>query len=433
MQPESSKLPGLVPMPQLIEWRDGIAGLEPLRHCGEISSPAEGRKGETYELEVNSQGASLFAGSNGAARLGEQTWRQLRRQTPNGSLPFHLKIQDYPALSIRAVHVDLKMFAPRFDWLLNWLEQLAAWKLNTIVIEYEDKFPYQKLGRIASRSAWSPDQVREFVARAGQLGIEVIPLIQCLAHLEYVLAHDEYARLRELPHVYSQACPSNPGTLELFKAMASEVIRGHPNLRYLHIGADETCFLGRCPACSAQVRERGKVALFTSYVARICEWVAAQGVRPLLWDDIVRRQPERVKDLPQSSILVYWTYATTSARSDRSKRSLRMPDLQGILVSEKKDERDKAPPYAIYRAAGYDVLMAPCFSGGGLLPDVTMVPANCRFLAEEAALHGCLGLLSTSRSLLFTTLAQSYHGLAATADAAWNPLQIGRASCRERV
>ena len=423
--------PSLIPAPQSIEWRSGQGFFEPLHTILEVPKGQKKNHTEAYTLEINPDGATLTAGSALAQSTGKKTWQKLQTQNPNGPLSSAVTIRDYPSLSIRGVHIDLKLHPPRFDWLVNWLDQLAAWKLNAIVIEYEDKFPYQRLGGIAHKTAWSRDQAKEFDARASHLGIEVIPLVQCLGHLEYVLVHDEYAHLRELPEVYSQACPSRPGTFGLFQQMVSEILEAHPRSRYLHIGADETSFLGRCPTCASKVSDTSKIALFTGYVAEVCEWVTAKGMRPLLWDDILRREPERVGELPKSTVLVHWNYGSTGARIDDTKGTLSMPDLGNLSVRTKTDK--SKPVYALYLEAGFDVLLAPCFAGGGLVPGVTGTAANCRHLAEEAALHGCMGIVSCSWGVNFTTLEQSYYGLAVTADTAWNPLPSQVDLCTQRL
>ena len=426
--PQIRGLPALLPVPQEMEWRSGPAALRPLVTETVPAAAAPNDAPESYRLILGADGARLRAERHRARQHGQRTLEQLDKQAHDAPLPSALALYDYPTLDVRGVHVDLKYLAPRFDWLLSWIEQLAAWKLNTVVLEYEDKFPYEKAAGLADPTAWSRDQVREFVARAGQLGLTVVPLVQCLGHWEYVLVHERYAALRERPEVYSQACPCRPETFELFRTMAGEVLELHPDSPFLHIGADETAFLGRCPACAEAVRTSGPVALYGRYIAQVCAWVKSAGRRPILWDDILRREPARVRDLPHGSILMYWNYGASAEGNAPGKRRAgasagkwgQIPFCPSKMVSVPTFQRAE-PVYAQYRAAGYDVLMAPCFVEGGLVPDVVGRPANCRHLAEEAARYGSLGTVATNWACLFTPLALAYHGLAATADAAWNP------------
>ena len=255
--------------------------------------------------------------------------------------------------------------------------------------------------------------------RAGELGIDVVPLVQTIGHLEFVLVHERYAHLRERPNKYSQLCPSNPQSLELVKQMLSEVLELHPGLKYLHIGADETAHLGECPACAARVAQSDKLALYLDHVGKVCQWVEQRGLRPILWDDIVRRQPQRVERLPRSAVLMYWVYSSTHDVFSRDKHGVG----DTYEMEYRKADRPADPdPLQVYRQAGYDVITAPCFTEGGLVPDVSKVAHNCRVMAEQAAQHGCLGVAATSWSCLFTPMSWAQHAAAVTLDAAWNPL-----------
>lgn len=405
--------PALIPAPQFVDWHKGVARTVLLK--ARASRKIERAVG--YELELGTKGATLSFKSAEARELGLRTLGQLERQAP---LPSAVSVRDWPTLSMRGIHADMKYLAARHDWMMTWLEQLAAWKLNTIVLEYEDKFPFERVKDVAHSTAWTRGQVSAFVSRARELGIRVIPLVQTFGHLEYVLVHERYAGLREMPESYSQLCPSKPESFQLVTEMLGEVLELHREAGFVHIGCDETAFLGRCPECARRVEKVGKVGLYASFVARICDWVLARGVRPILWDDILRRDTDKVTILPKGSVLMYWNYGGTNERFDDAKQKIQSPDV--AKIEHKAPKPKSGPPYAAYRQAGYDVIMAPLFTEGGLVPNVTGIPANCRQLSIEGAAHGCLGVTATSWSCLFTPFSASYHCLAALADAAWNPL-----------
>jgi len=424
--PAEAILPAFMPSPQLFHWDPGWAhmGSSSVNIDPKMDFPVEK---DGYELLMGPDGCAINAGSETSARWGMDTWAQLAEQTHDGGAMPAGRIRDWPELEMRAVHVDLKYFTPRFDWLIKWLEQLSAWKINTAIVEYEDKFPYRKAAGIAHSTAWTPDQVKQFVARAGELGIDVIPLVQTLGHMEFVLVHERYAGLRELPDVYSQACPARAETFELVTTMLREVIEAHPDLKYLHIGADETAFLGKCQACG---KVGDPLSVYLGYISRLCRWVEAQGIRPMLWDDMLRKEPHRVRELPRSTVLVYWNYGAPRSVVHPKKQPLNGSYEMRIGDPDPGAEPPGHPtPHIVYREAGYDVVTAPCFTGGGLVPDVTGGAANCRHMAQQAALHGCLGVASTSWVCLMSPLSWAYHSLAAAADGAWNPL-IG---ARERL
>ncbi len=403
------RVPAILPAPQLMIWNGDHGRLNPVRQ-GTLPSDFSNPSAEAYSLEIGPGGAVLAAVTEKGMANGRRTLEQLRRQTAGDTMHSGLVIRDWPTLKWRGLHINMRYHPPRFDWLLGWLDQLAMWKLNLIVLEYEDRLHYKCAPAIAGPHAWTHAQVREFVAKAGSLGIEVAPLVQCLGHMEAVLVHDCYAGLREAPDAYTQACPCNPDTAELLKAMLAEVMELHPNSPFIHLGADETAFLGHCPKCAAEVEKVGKLGLYTGHIARLCEWVIARGRRPMIWDDILRRNPDAVLGLPKETILDYWNYGMTDERIDLSKPDFNMEDVFGI---KRRDEKPKIQPYVEYRQKGYDVLMSPCFNAHGA--------ANCRQHAMEAAQYGCLGVMATSWSDC-GVVGLSEHGAAAAADAAWNPL-----------
>jgi len=343
------------------------------------------------------------------------TARQLAESSP---LPMGLTLHDWPGLPVRAVHLDLKFHPPRYDAVFRWLDQLAAWKINTLVLEYEDRFPYERYVELSASTAWTREQVQALVSRANRLGIEVVPLIQSLGHVEYILRHSARAGLRELPHVLSQYCPSNPGSFDLFVGMASQVLALHPHLRYLHVGGDETGFLGRCPRCAERAKTLGPIGLYAEHLRKVCDWVAAQGIRPILWDDMLRSDFQQIQRLPRSAVLMFWDYGATGVITDRRKRR-RSPPMADPDQWTKGPAVDP-PPYLRYREEGYDVILASCYNGEGLIPLANT--ANIRYLAQEAAIHGGLGSCATHWAVFGVAPEAAAYGVAAAADAAWNPL-----------
>jgi len=49
-------------------------------------------------------------------------------------------------LPIVGVHLDLKYIMPRKSYLLGWVRRLPEFGINTLLVEYEDRFPFRKCG-----------------------------------------------------------------------------------------------------------------------------------------------------------------------------------------------------------------------------------------------------------------------------------------------
>lgn len=59
--------------------------------------------------------------------------------------------------------------------------------------------------------------------------------------LQFVLKHDKWRALREVEAYPSSMCPSHPEALTLVTSLIKQVVEFHPDIQYLHIGADEVC------------------------------------------------------------------------------------------------------------------------------------------------------------------------------------------------
>ncbi len=98
----------------------------------------------------------------------------------------------------RVVHLDLKGAPPRISYLRRLLPVVRAAGATSLLVEYEDMFPYS--GRLANASAenhYTEGEVEQLLDAAAEAGLEVIPLVQTLGHLEHVLKLEEFAHLRE--------------------------------------------------------------------------------------------------------------------------------------------------------------------------------------------------------------------------------------------
>jgi hexosaminidase len=104
-----------------------------------------------------------------------------------------------PVIGIRCLHLDLKGQPPTPQRLLSLLELLAKARYNAVLVEWEDMFPWTCDERFRCETAYKPEELKAFVAKAKELGIDIIPLVQCLGHLETPLKFPEYAHLREVP------------------------------------------------------------------------------------------------------------------------------------------------------------------------------------------------------------------------------------------
>jgi len=213
---------------------------------------------------------------------------------------------DFP---VKAFHIDLRIQVMTMPALKVYARRLHSGGINTLIMEYEGTYPFEKHPLIPNRYAYTKAEIVSFIDLCKSLNMEVIPLQQSFGHVEYILRHERYAGLREDNKALSQACPTRSTVQDslLFTDLYTELAETHPS-KYIHIGCDETYLLGHCDRCRKKAAEEGISKLYMDYVSMLCNIVLKLGKTPILWADMVLKYPEAVGRLPKGAILVDWNY-----------------------------------------------------------------------------------------------------------------------------
>ncbi|OAX47151.1 beta-N-acetylhexosaminidase [Paenibacillus sp. AD87] len=259
-----------------------------------------------YKLEVSAGRAEVYALDAAGLFYGLQTLVQLLG--PDGSIPA-VSITDWPDTPMRAMNFDLRQTFSKPELLTKYLAEFARYKTNAILIEYEDKFPFQSHPEFAHlQHALSRSQLEELKSNAHEHFIEIIPLQQSFGHLEYVLRHEGWRHLRETEQSTGEICPSHPETFGLITTLLEEMIEAHPDSRYIHLGCDEVYSLCECERCKIEfgsVRERA----FIAFLNRLIAFTAERGKQPIFWHDMLDKcPPGELAKLDQRSVAMIWIY-----------------------------------------------------------------------------------------------------------------------------
>ncbi|HRU07209.1 MAG TPA: family 20 glycosylhydrolase [Candidatus Brocadiia bacterium] len=415
-------------------WLTGRHGPLPLRLALDPALPFEG-----YSLRVSQQ--EIAASFSDAPGLGHALAR-LDQLDEKGAVPC-CAIEDSPALPMRGMHFFFaNMSHISFDRTLEIIEAMGRWRLNTLVVEYDERFPYRSHPGIPSPRAFTPEQVQEILTRARSLGMEVIPLHQCLGHVNFILRNDAYAHIREEDVKRDQWCPLNPASFDLFRELADEIIETHRPTRYFHIGGDEARRLGQCPRCAAAARTQGAGGLYVEFITRAAEHIKKAGLRPIVWDDMLCHHINVLDRLPRDITLMYWDYwhtrhpsahfvarpagrgHVTDKRWDTEWRAELDPverrtldvfaprldlakDLPAHMLErfrpylgDEFPKRVRAFPYLeYYQDQGFEVICAPTASGNGSdwrgMPDFPRYSRNIETFAFRARQAKAAGLVTT--------------------------------------
>ncbi len=300
---------------------------------------------------------------------------EIKAQTDNPSI---LQSKNSGDFKVKGFHIDLRIQVMTPQALHEFATELAGFGINTLVMEWEASYPYEKHATISNKLAYTRDEIHSFIRYCKQLGIDVIPLQQCFGHVEYILRNERYSSLKEDRKDISQICPlKTEADSLLFSDLFADMGSSH-NSKYIHIGGDETYLLGHCAECSKKAEIEGKSKLFVDYMKMMCNIVVSLGKQPVMWADILLKHPEAATHLPKETIFIDWNYGwKTNYFGDIGNLqkqgftfwgspALRShPDNWYVTCWEKHfDNQRDFVPYA--RTAGYEGLVMTSWSTSGL-------------------------------------------------------------------
>jgi hexosaminidase len=240
-----------------------------------LEAPAEG-----YTMVISDKQITLI-GKDAAGLLYafmslEQLMQDAKEQDVN--LPL-CSIKDFPSLSYRAIHLDVKHHLEKTDYYYKLMDKLASYKVNAIILEAEDKIKYQRQPEIGSADALSIAEWKKLSDYAKARNIEISPLIQGLGHVGFILKHEQYKELRDDPARDWAFNPLDPRTYEVQFDLYLDAMEATPHGKYLHIGGDEVHTTGRGSAKSA-------LELQLIWLNKVCKFAEDHGRIPVFWDDM---------------------------------------------------------------------------------------------------------------------------------------------------
>uniref|UniRef100_A0A8B9KVX2 beta-N-acetylhexosaminidase n=1 Tax=Astyanax mexicanus TaxID=7994 RepID=A0A8B9KVX2_ASTMX len=204
----------------------------------------------------------------------------------------------------RLVHLDLKGAPPRINYLYELIHLFADLGANGILVEYEDMFPYEKELKVLQSKVHPPysrEEIISFQDIAYSRGLEIIPLVQTFGHLEFVLKHSTFGKLREVHNCLGTLNPHSKQAIALVLDMLHQVMEVHPKSTVLHIGADEVYMLGQGEQSKEWLSIPGHSIdkLFLSHITTVVEGIRRSypSLSVIMWDDMLRSMTsDTIKD-----------------------------------------------------------------------------------------------------------------------------------------
>lgn len=201
--------------------------------------------------------------------------------------------------------------------LKRYIELLAKMGYKTLQLYTEDTYEIKEepyFGYL--RGKYTQAELREIDAFTLEKGIELIPCIQTLGHLDALVRWDRYQPIMDIDNIL---LADDERTYELIDRMFS-ALESTFTSRRVHIGMDEVHRVGLGKHLQLHGYEN-RTAILLRHLKRVTEIADKHGFHPMMWSDMffalatggsyrlgAEVSEKVVEEVPQNLDLVYWDY-----------------------------------------------------------------------------------------------------------------------------
>jgi len=213
----------------------------------------------------------------------------------------------------RGVMLDLARNMERKRYYFGLLPQLAAWGYNLVHLHLTDdqgcalEFPSHP--ELATKHAFTVEEMKRFVAEADALGIEVVVEIEALGHTRFITENRRYRALGEKSEHragFHAICPSHPQTRVILRDLVRDAAEIFPS-PILHAGLDEVQF-GKCPRCRRRFGKKADWQKFAEHAAWVHAEIRRAGKRPAMWGDHILHDRGMIGRFKKDVLIFDWHY-----------------------------------------------------------------------------------------------------------------------------
>ncbi len=273
-----------------------------------VPPPARG-----YRLQGTAEGAVLSAADADACYAGLQTLWQLL--TATGGVPT-CDISDWPAVATRSFQIDLGRQPETLDELKRLLRQQARVHYNECQLYLENSIKLPAFGEAADPDGLTPDEFVDLQQFGADLGIDVVPSLNLLGHMEKLLRHPRFAPLYETAHGARRPeqtrggciCPELPESKALVRQVIAEMC-ALSGSRKLMVGLDECWALGSHPLTRARLDANGGAGpVFRDWICFLHAEVTRHGKQMWMWEDMLFYHHGALGHIPSDIGMCAWHY-----------------------------------------------------------------------------------------------------------------------------
>jgi hexosaminidase len=262
---------------------------------------------EGYFLDVDANGIVIIGASDKGRYYGVMTLLQLMRREKSSVIVGGVTVTDFPLLKMRGVSDDISRgqvsTVENFKKIIRFL---ARYKINTFSPYLEDMFAVKSHPLIGKgRGALTSAEMRELDDFAQQHHVEIAPILQTLGHCENLLSIPEYLQYAEYPGGRTLNI-SEEKTYVLLDQIIGELSASYRG-SYLNMAADETRDVG-LGASKERVAKLGLAKVLAEHYTRVAAIIRKHGKVPMIYGDILLKNPEVLQMIPKDIVIVDWNY-----------------------------------------------------------------------------------------------------------------------------
>lgn len=228
------------------------------------------------------------------------------------------EIRQKPAFSNLGVMLDCsRNGVMRVEKVKEFIDYIACLGMNTLMLYTEDTYELKEYPLFGyMRGCYSAEELKEIDDYAFGMGVELIPCIQTLGHMEQYLKWQAAAEVKDTKSVL---LIDEPKTYELIECMI-KTLRGIFRTKKIHIGMDEAWDIG----LGNYLKLHGYTEhtdILNRHLNRVCELCNTYDFHPMMWSDMFFRltsksggytpdcefSDEMVNNIPNVD-MVYWNY-----------------------------------------------------------------------------------------------------------------------------
>lgn len=221
-------------------------------------------------------------------------------------------------LKLRCLQIDVARQKETVAYLKKLIDFAAAWNYNSILLYLENAVRTEETAFFDPNETYSEAEIREIVAYAEAKGLDVIPAMENLSHLEKFFKYEQFAQYAELDRntrgrgfsgtvLGNVGCTSNPDFYRVFDRYITDVAKLF-NSPYIHMGLDEANDFAVCDKCMARLQNgETRDSMFLEHILHTHDLCKRIGKRMMMWDDFLE-YADVIEDLPRDIIFCNWNY-----------------------------------------------------------------------------------------------------------------------------